>query len=575
MSFLRRASVLTRAGVVAASTVAALASLAGVLAGASTGCTIVYKTDKEQCFNDGDCSKFGGFYCRKDLGVCEPKAGYCTTNAECIERNPDAPHICRKDQNRCVKLVIPTCNGIIGDINELKKDDTVVLGFVNNYVNPTYAPIGVAQRNAVQLALQDLMKNTPGLPPRKEGEKNRGLVWVSCDGTSGPLADTFNFLIDEVKVPAIHGPAFSGDVITISGAKTLSSKTLIISPSAGSAAISSIASRDPRLIWRTVPSDALNAKVISTVVPNTVEPELKGSGGTVKPGTAMKVAVVHKGDAFGLALRDSFFQQLRFNGLSAADNLANGNYQAVTYGEPGAPNAEAAYARAVSEVLSASKLAHLIIFVGTAELIPKVFEQIERGWSPTAEYRPKYMFATAAAKTSDLLDRVYPGRGPSYIGTPNLRARIIGTEAGTQSTLFRQFQSNYGSSFGQDAAVPGFYAAAAYDAAYLLTYAVAAVGSAPLNGENIARGLERLVPDGLAINVGDTSAFNAGFFELSQGRHINLTGATGPLDFNITTGDADTDMQVWCMPSAAASFVSSGLYYNSSTGSVTGNFNCP
>ncbi|WP_394839214.1 ABC transporter substrate-binding protein [Pendulispora rubella] len=546
---------------------AGLAAAWSAVVGAS-GCTVIFNDDDRQCDGNASCARFPGTYC-SDSNICVPTEGYCTKNVECLDRNPGKTVICRKDQNRCVELPVGACNGLIGDANDLKNDDTVILGFVDPIVDPKYTPIGLAQQNAVELALREVMKGpTSGLPPIRAGAASRPLVYVKCDENPTSLAATFNHLIDEVKVPAIIGPTFSGDVLTIANTKALPTKTLLISVSASSPLLTTLPSRDPRLVWRTVPTDYLNAKVLATFIPNYIEPELKdSSSGTVKPaGAQMKIAVVHKGDAFGTGFERAVYQQLTFNSKSAEANAQAGNYVPVNYGDPNDPNntnPAAKYAAAVRSVVDANPPPHLVVFLATAEVNKNVFQQIEAQWKRT-DYRPKYIFATAAPKTKELTDIIGANQ--------DLRSRVIGTEAGTTSALFSQFQTLYTGQNFTTGGPPTFYTAAAYDAAYMLTYAVAAVGSNPLTGESIARGFEKLVPSGVGVDVGDTSAIPSAFHELAEGRNIDLNGATGPLNFDVSTGDAETDIQVWCVSAGSGSFASTGLFYNSNTKALSGSY---
>ena len=43
-------------------------------------------------------------------------------------------------------------------------------------------------------------------------------------------------------------------------------------------------------------------------------------------------------------------------------------------------------------------------------------------------------------------------------------------------------------------------------------------------------------------------ALNGAFKEIAAGGPLDFEGASGPLDFDITTGEALSDLQVWCLP---------------------------
>ncbi len=64
-------------------------------------------------------------------------------------------------------------------------------------------------------------------------------------------------LVDDVQVPAILGPAFSGVAINTAKQITIPSKVLLVSASATSPLITDL--DDDGLVWRTCPSDALQS----------------------------------------------------------------------------------------------------------------------------------------------------------------------------------------------------------------------------------------------------------------------------------------------------------------------------
>ncbi len=54
---------------------------------------------------------------------------------------------------------------------------------------------------------------------------------------------------------------------------------------------------------------------------------------------------------------------------------------------------------------------------------------------------------------------------------------------------------------------------------------------------------------------------------------IDYDGVSGPLDFDVNKGEADADIDVWCVVLSRRSkpaFVSSGQYYDSVSKTVTG-----
>src|SRR5262249_42048823 len=136
-------------------------------------------------------------------------------------------------------------------------------------------------------------------------------------------------------------------------------------------------------------------------------------------------------------------------------------------------------------------------------------------------------------------------------GVPD-RQRVAGTVPGTMNARFQQFASQYQSQF--NGAMHGgpmvFGAAGAYDATYLIAFAAAANGAAPDTGPNLAAAFKRMV-SGELLAVGQsliTKAYN----DLSTpAGTIDIDGSSGPLNFDLATGEAPSDVQIWCITADA------------------------
>src|SRR5262249_34693834 len=146
----------------------------------------------------------------------------------------------------------------------------------------------------------------------------------------------------------------------------------------------------------------------------------------------------------------------------------------------------------------------------------------------------------------------------------DLCRRILGTYPGTTGPRFDRFVARYTSTY-PDLPKPDTYAAGTYDAVYILAYAAASLGAQPITGPSIVSGIGKLVPPGKAIDVG-TEQMSVALQELQAGRAIDLAGASGPLNFDLQTGDVESDIQVWCIGADgsgnAAALSNSGLYYS-------------
>ena len=66
---------------------------------------------------------------------------------------------------------------------------------------------------------------------------------------------------------------------------------------------------------------------------------------------------------------------------------------------------------------------------------------------------------------------------------------------------------------------------------------------------------------------------------LASGGRVDLNGATGPLDFDLATGDARVDLAVLCVDVDARGVASgnreSGLVFDATSGAFRGAMKCP
>jgi len=149
---------------------------------------------------------------------------------------------------------------------------------------------------------------------------------------------------------------------------------------------------------------------------------------------------------------------------------------------------------------------------------------------------------------------------------------------GALSPQFVNFVADYDFKWVAEAAdfPPSFGAAGGYDSVLLLAYATATLGSGAETGEGLAEGLKKLSnPLGPVINTGPKN-IPAGFAALRDMGGIDFAGASGPLNFDPATGEAKSDIQIWCLPKSASGAalpsVYSGLFYDALTEQLSGSF---
>lgn len=512
---------------------------------------MIVDASAEQCVSDSDCSRFPGTACIRNACV-GPQPGDCSSNQQCITRHGDY-WICRKSDLQCVPLLSPECTLVEGDWTD---DDAVMFGSVLPSTGPDMS-IGLPMENSIRMAVGDFDSLANGLPPRVEGQARRSVVLIGCsDGSDSDAAVRAAKHLSSIGVPAIIGAAFSGVTIKVATEATIPAGVLLMSPSATSTAITDLA--DDGLVWRTAPSDAIQAAALSKLVPE-LEQRVRSELG-LKEAEPVKLAVVHKGDAYGLGLATTLEQLLVFNGKTATQN--GSYYDRIDYGDPdGTTN----YGEAVQRVLAMGP--HIVIELGTNEGVTDVLGPIEGQW-PQIGYFPRYLLSDGG-EIEELWNWVGKDDG--------LRQRILGTVPGSNSAQWAAFRQQYLSKFGQSPTPDVFGTAGSYDALYLLAYAAVAAGDQRLTGTVLAEGMARLVPQGTTIDVGGAQ-MNLAFSLLQNGENADFNGASGPLDFDLATGEAPSDIQVWCLSKDASGKAgpahSAGMVYDATTGYLLGKLAC-
>ncbi|WP_050433214.1 ABC transporter substrate-binding protein [Chondromyces crocatus] len=515
-------------------------------------CTFIIDRSAEQCSTDSDCSSFPGTVCSAEKVCSEPA---CSTHQQCVEQLGPY-HACKVADGVCIDMRSPECTVVEGDY---AKEDAILFGVVV----PTEGEAAEKGRlitNAVRLALREIGQTANGLPPAPGKSARRPLAFVGCnDDSDADTAVTAAKHLVSLGVPAIVGAAFSGITIKMATEATIPGGTLVISPSSTSVAITDLA--DDGLVWRTAPSDIYQAEAL-TLYAQTIQDSVRQQL-SMQAGDKLRFAIVHKGDAYGSGLGRAVEIALQLNDAPALAVSNNGFYQRFDYGDPdNAAQNPPKYAAAIQAMLDMEP--HIIFAFGTRESVLDVMAPIEAGWQ-SVSYRPRYVLSDGG---------VIPQLWSSVVkDDAQLRRRITGTIPGTTNPRFNVFRGAYNTQF-QDGTSPDvFGAAGAYDAAYLLAYSTVASGAAQPTGHELASGLAKMVPPGQLVNAG-VDSLSTTFSLLGRGESIDFNGASGPLDFNVETGEAPSDIQIWCMPAnangVAQSNVFSGMYLSATSGSLTG-----
>ena len=448
-----------------------------------------------------------------------------------------------------MRLLSPECSRITGDVLD---DSVIIFGSINSTdLTGTNGPSGVARQNSAELALNEIKASVSGIRPSADG-KARPLALVSCDDTVDSVKPA-KHLVDDLEVPAIIGIASSSRVIDVATNVTIPKGVLLLTAAATSPAITSL--QDKNLLWRTAPSDALQSLAIVDQLP-AIEAKYRADN-TVPVATKVRVAFVYIAEAYGLGLYEAVTRAGQLNGKPIGDTTNNGLASALSY-----PVDPADLEAQIKNILAQSPRPNLIVGFGSTELITKFLTPLEARWG--AAPRPVYLFADAAQK-NELLEAVAADNG--------LRKRIRGSVPAVSRTSgnFKSFVFKYEGAYGPAPTVFGM--AGSYDSVFLLGYAVAAAGTRPITGDELQKGFARLVT-GATIDVGGTS-MNDGLKALATPGNFDFEGASGPLDFDLSTGEAPSNIDVWCIKKDGTGrpvFVTSGRLYDAKTAKMTGTY---
>lgn len=322
------------------------------------------------------------------------------------------------------------------------------------------------------------------------------------------------WLADAVGVPAIIGPAASTDVEAVYNGVSEAFGTLVISPSATSPSLTpldGLSSTDdsPGLLWRTAPPDDTQALAIAA--------DMRDRG-------VLEVAVIHQTGAYGEGLEQAFTASFAGNSTAFPFDSALGPADAV------ADAANGGY----DEVLFVSSEADDVVgFLLAADTLDFVGKGIG-------------IFLTDAARNTDVLT------GAS--SASDLFSLVHGSAPATPAgPVYDSFAASYAAAYsGEDVTVLS-YTAQSFDAAWLAIYGTAwsSYNEPAVTGLGIARGL-RKISSGTAIDVRPT-AWNEVKARFAAGESVDVTGASGELDYDSNTGETSAAIEIWVIDSSSGS----------------------
>jgi serine/threonine-protein kinase len=489
-------------------------------------------------------------------GRCAARPDACRSSSECTRRL-GTPAVCRPDTAECIRIVSEDCHAVAEEA-DLQNDATVWFGAMFPLVGEEAESFGKPEFQAVDMARSEFASMLRGMHAGTQG--GHPLAIVACDDSVDP-ARAARHLVDDVRVPAVIGFRTSQEVIDLATSMFIPRGVLAIAALNTSPIITHLPHPrgEPRMVFRTTYSSAATVAPVAMLISDVLEPEIRGLPRALRRGDALRVALVRQDDPAGVGFADAFFRALRFNGRSALENGENYREFAYPYDGNRQPNFEQ-----VTEGLL-SFAPHVIVHFGVDAALLRMTEPLERRWSQSA-WRPRYVRPI--------------GPNPALLAfagqSAERRHRFFWITSTSMTQANARFVTRYSDVY------PGFtrtYSPSeSYDAFYLLAYTTYALGQEPVTGRSLARMIARLLPPGPLIDVGPNEIFD-GLNALAAGAHIDLNGATGPLDFDLDTGEAKIDFAIVCARAepdgGAADSIESGLIYDATAGTLRGTMHCP
>lgn len=434
--------------------------------------------------------------------------------------------VCRSDGLCEVLQIHPRCTKTFPEdllTDPLGNKDRIVIGSIMQRGVGLFAKFELAARLAFKQA------NLEG----GTDDGDFGVVLCNADdsGPESALSDDLtgtdaavavaDYLSDVIGVPAIFGPATSSD--TQEAFLAVRDKgVLVISPSATSNALTDLdpptaSDEAPGLLWRTAPPDSFQGEAMA------YDMRSPGAGRSQQVAT---VAAIHEIGAYGAGLIQVFATAFQAQGGTVTQKPfenANDRDQFVT---------EAGADPSIDEVLFvSSQIVDEVAFLDAAAAVP--------GYDAG-----KGIFLSDAAATDDVLSGASPSRHPLIRGT---RPKPLDRRT---DLVYSTFLASYMAEYGED--VDGeVFTSNSYDAAWLIAYGVSwalANEGGEITGTTIARGLRHL-SSGQPLDVGPTSWVTLQQ-QFAAGKGVNITGASGVLDFDDVSEETSTEIEVWTVSDA-------------------------
>jgi hypothetical protein len=491
----------------------------GVVAFVS-GCSVLYDLGTSQCSTDADCAAWPGLICSQTTQLCEEPVYECVTNQDCLDAQNSFGAAAACIQNECQALQTAECPTVLPVIDDayfdtLVADNPLILGAFANTRDNTYG----AQVKNYDLAVTEFTRAGVGRP----------LVMVVCNNgitDDIELDNAMTHLGVTLKVPGIVAALESSHLERAVEGIGLENNIFFMSPLDSDSTL--IRLEDRGLLWHLLAGGEAIAQSYAPLVERAIN--------YVQPTEPVRIAQVFTPDIrFLQDTEETIRQTVTFNGMSIADNLLASNYLGVSVTSVYVDQA-ANYTQDIQQLRAFRP--HIIIATATDEFVTTIGPAIEANWDADAPGQPRPFYILSPFLYNNV-------NTENFASTPDMRQRLIGLNApaATDTTLYDDYIVTWPSTFDGEAAPLG--RENFYDAAYYLLYSAVGAGQLLTSGNDLARGMGRLLSGPQTFGVGARDLPDAAAALINSSAGITLNGTLGPPNFDINGGRDDAG-SVWC-----------------------------
>jgi len=448
------------------------------------------------------------------------KLGYFCTAGQCGTTPPN---------NEDCKLLEPTEDDDLGAL-DWQAENPLVIGTLFRVNNAGELP----RLRSMQLAVREINGNG-GVG------KGRKLAMVVCDygGSTGVAEGT---KADSLILQGVDflGPALGASVIIAGSSSSVTQKAIdrILAKKYPTAFISSFSTSTQLtnyldklddsdkygLLWRTAPDDTAQAAVLGRLID--------------AHDNISKVAIVYVDDTYGSPLQQGIKSKL--------DELGSDKTTSI---HPFKDDVD--FDKLMDEVFSQATKPDSMLFIGVdGNQVVEAYQALVD--SNNDDLIKAHFLADAAKDAETLFDSQLSEGVKTIVKSAKGTAPYHSTKA-----VYDTFAANLKSAFEIEADNFSFLAQS-YDMTYMAAFGLvfANAQDAARNGVKVAEGFAALVSGSkIAIGKGD---WPTGLSTLTTGdlsdRTVDIDGTSGPMDFDVTTGNAPGPIEIWSANTGLTAF---------------------